>query len=149
MRTMVMMATAALVFAASSARAEEVYRSTGPGGTPVYGNVPMPGAAATGIRSRPESVPSAAPDAVETDTAARTSPAAAREIARIEERLRAIDDEMAELAQARTAHAAGGAATGGIGTNAADVLSPEEEALAAERDRLTKRVAELRGGDGD
>lgn len=149
MRIEAIMLASVLLVPGGLGRAEEVYRSTGPGGTPVYGNVPMPGAASTGIRSRAERVPPPEADAAEGPAAAQVSPASARELAGIEERLRTIEEEMAELARARTAHAAGGPATGGIGTNAADVLSPEEEALAAERDRLTKRIAELTGRDAD
>jgi len=133
-----------VALAASGAAADEVYRSTNRQGRPVYGNVPVPGAVPTGIRSEgtTELVPAAQPA---TSPAPRLAPKDARELAEIEARLRAIETELTALARARTAHAAGSPATGGVGTNAASVRSPEEEALEAERVKLMRRAAELRG----
>src|SRR5581483_10051757 len=45
-------------------------------------------------------------------------------------RLRELDGRLASLARARGRNAAGSAATGGVGTDAIDVRSEEEKALA-------------------
>jgi len=58
---------------------------------------------------------------------------------KLEEEIRTIDSRLAELAELRTRFAAGTASTGGVGTNAAGVRTPEEEALLEERAALEKK----------
>ena len=58
--------------------------------------------------------------------------------------MRELDGRLATLARARTGHAAGSTATGGVGTSAFDVRSDEERALGEEREQVAQQVADLR-----
>lgn len=64
-----------------------------------------------------------------------------RDIRSAEQRSRDIDSKLGQLERARTRHADGSDATGGLGSNAANVRSEEEKALASERDALKTQVA--------
>lgn len=61
-----------------------------------------------------------------------------KELRTMSQRITAIDGELAKLESIRTRYAAGTPETGGLGTNAAGYLSPEEKALIAEREQLLK-----------
>lgn len=146
------------------ARADEVYSWVDRGGTRHYSNVPTETAAPTGL-----DVPTAsfttggdegeplgadviqdvaaeadAPEDVEESLQRNANEKALRQI---DERLGSINRQLTDLAQARTSHAGGTPETGGLGTNAAGYLSPEEEALGAEREELVKQASRLRSAD--
>ncbi len=146
------------------AHADEVYSWKDRGGTLHYSNVPTENAAPTDLH-----VPTASfttsddPDAglgpgeidaiaAETGISPGTEATVGvlenqKQLKQINQRLATIDRQMNELAQARTSHAAGTPETGGLGTNAAGYLSPEEEALGAEREQLVKQAEQLRSDD--
>jgi hypothetical protein len=145
-------------------RADEVYSWKDRGGTLHYSNVPTENAAPTDLHIPTASFttsddPNAGLGEGEIDAiAAETgiSPGTEATVERLEDdkqlrqinqRLANIDRQMNDLAQARTSHAGGTPETGGLGTNAAGYLSPEEEALGAEREQLVKQAEQLRSGD--
>lgn len=152
------------------ARADEVYSWKDRGGTIHYSNVPVENAAPTGLDIPTTSFTTsdedtateaaAAPlgaDEVESISAQADMPEATdetlqrlaneKQLKQIDQRLSHIDKQMDDLARARTSHAGGTPETGGLGTNAANYLSPEEESLGAEREVLEKQAAQLRDQD--
>lgn len=146
------------------AHADEVYSWKDRGGTVHYSNVPVENAAPTGLHV-PTSSFTTSDDpnaglgsdvvdeiAAETGITPETENAVEglqnqKQLRRINERLASIDQQLNELAAARTAHAGGTPETGGLGTNAAGYLSPEEESLGAEREQLVKQADRLRDAD--
>jgi hypothetical protein len=152
------------------ARADEVYSWVDRGGTRHYGNVPTERAAPTGLDvptssfTTPDEEPSvdtadapapldasevediaARADAPEAGEEALQQMANEKQLKQIDQRLSHIDKQMDDLARARTSHAGGTPETGGLGTNAAGYLSPEEQQLDSEREQLEKQAAQLRG----
>ncbi|HEV7732237.1 MAG TPA: DUF4124 domain-containing protein [Candidatus Binatia bacterium] len=146
------------------ARADEVYSWVDRGGTRHYSNVPTETAAPTGLDIPTSAFTTAgnedeplgadviqdvaaeadAPEAVEETIQRNSNEKALRQI---DQRLGTIDRQLADLAQARTAHAGGTPETGGLGTHAGGYLSPEEVSLGAEREELTKQASRLRSTD--
>jgi hypothetical protein len=146
------------------AYADEVFSWKDRGGTLHYSNVPTENAAPTDLHIPTASFttnddPNAGLGAGDVDEiAAETgiSPGTEdtvellqdqKQLKQINQRLANIDRQMNDLAQARTSHAGGTPETGGLGTNAAAYLSPEEEALGAEREQLVKQAEQLRSDD--
>jgi hypothetical protein len=149
------------------ARADEVYSWVDRGGTRHYGNVPTERAAPTGLDVPTTSFTTPDGDTADAepmdagevaDIAAQADApelseqelqrvANQKELKQIDQRLSHIGKQMDDLARARTSHAGGTPETGGLGTNAAGYLSPEEQQLGAEREALEKQAAQLRGDD--
>jgi hypothetical protein len=146
------------------AQADEVYSWKDRGGTLHYSNVPTENAAPTDLHIPTASFttsddPNAGLGPGEIDEiAAETGITPGiestvdglqnqKQLKSINQRLANIDRELNDLAQARTSHAGGTPETGGLGTNAAAYLSPEEEALGAEREQLVKQAEQLRSDD--
>jgi hypothetical protein len=151
-----------LVALGPGVQADEIYRWTDKSGRVHISNAPSVGDRTTAVteESLGETAP-APPDEVPPGTFASTEEANAystdvsvrrnaleRELRATEQRLGEIDGRLATLARLRTQHAGGIAATGGVGTNAAEVRSDEERALETERDQLRKRADELRASAG-
>jgi hypothetical protein len=156
-----MLVVVGLMATALPAHADEVYSWKDRGGTLHYSNVPTENAAPTGL-----DIPTASfttsddPDAglgsgyvdeiaAETGITPETEAVVEdlenqKQLKQINQRISSIDQQMNDLARARTSHAGGTAETGGLGTNAAGYLSPEEESLGAEREQLEKQAAALR-----
>ncbi len=141
------------------AAADDIYRWTDKAGGVHISNAPSIGDRKTTVAA--QSMPSAPAEppgtpgspaaagsgeengSFSTDVSLRRS-ALERALRATEGRRRQIDAQLTALARARTQYAHGTAATGGVGTNAADARSPEELALEMERDKLTKHAAETR-----
>jgi hypothetical protein len=150
--------------AALPVRADEVYSWKDRGGTLHYSNVPTENAAPTDLHIPTASfttnddpnagLGSGDVDAIAAETGITPQTEATvellennKQLKQINQRLANIDQQMDELAQARTSHAGGTPETGGLGSNAAAYLSPEEEALGAEREQLVKQAEQLRSPD--
>jgi hypothetical protein len=99
---------------------------------------PIEGAAAKKKKLSPDEL-----DSYSTDVSIRRSQLE-RELRGAESRLREIDGRLATLERARLKNSQGSAATGGVAAHAYDVLSPEEQALAEEREELAQRTVEVR-----
>lgn len=146
--------TLALAALGGHAWADDVYRWTDRSGVQHYGNAPTAGAQQTGMGYAADTFESTA-DGYDSDDdgdggAGPSSGATdlqrertGKEMRTLSQRITAIDAELAELAKVRTRFADGTAETGGLGTNAAGYLSPEEQTLIAERDRLLKDQSAL------
>ena len=72
-----------------------------------------------------------------------------RDLRATQQRLREIDARLAVLAQARTQHTQGSAATGGVGTPTVapagvDLRSEEERTLATEREQVAQHAEQVR-----
>jgi hypothetical protein len=166
MGQVVVLTALALATLSLPAWAEDIYRWQDGSGRVVYSNSPIDGA--TRIPGVAAPAPAAAPTADaaaasgDDGAAARPRPGTDEEVAAFstsaslrrtqlerdlrdtERRLRTIDAELDRLADARTRHAGGSAATGGVGTVAVDLRSDEERTLGEERDALAQHAAELR-----
>lgn len=144
---------------AGPALAEDVYSWKDSQGVEHFGNAPTTGAKQTGMAYAPDTFESTADDEAEAsaadqggfvqsdDPASGADRSAGDDLRRLRigkqlksmsQRVTAIDGELAKLASIRTQYAAGTPETGGLGTNAAGYLSPEEKALVAEREQLLK-----------
>jgi|SRR5581483_1856438 len=146
----VVLATVAVVAPAWSS---DIYRWTDSSGSIHYSNIDgadggtkIAPAERAGGEDDDETEASTAP---ETDTfsaqASLRRNALERDLRATDRRLRELDGRLASLARARGRNAAGSAATGGVGTDAIDVRSEEEKALATEREQLARHAAEVRG----
>ncbi|MCW5892510.1 MAG: DUF4124 domain-containing protein [bacterium] len=132
------------------ALADDVYSWKDRGGVQHFGNAPASGAEQTGIAHAPDTFSSTADDGgfAQSDGPTPASDLSAaddlkrdrlgRELRTMSQRITAIDSQLAELARVRTRFAGGTPETGGLGTNAAGYLSPEEQTLVGERDQLVK-----------
>lgn len=142
------------------ALADDVYSWKDPSGVQHFGNAPTTGARQTGIAYAPDTFASTADDAdddtppggmhpggfAQDDDPSPPSEISAgsalererlgKQLRTMSDRITAIDAQLAELARIRTRFAGGTPETGGLGTNAAGYLSPEEQALVGERDRI-------------
>ena len=146
-----------LVALVAPAWSQDMYRWTDGAGTVHYSNTSSGNAHATRIPSvaspaseeRPASgdVASAGSagdaEAFSADASLRRN-ALERDVRATERRLGELDARLAAFARARGQNARGSAATGGVGTNAVDVRSEEERALADERERVAQHAAEVR-----
>jgi hypothetical protein len=147
------------------ALAGEIYRWRDAGGRLHFSNVPAPTKDQTGLTSEAEAPPldtaTAAPapeigTATETPEQADASAQASlrrqaleREFRQTQAELRDIDRQLTEAAKLRTRFAKGTEATGGLGTRAENVRTPEEEQLQAKRTQLAKHADELRAQYND
>jgi hypothetical protein len=152
-----MVATLALVVAATGAHADDIYRWTDRGGSVHYSNTPSNAPAATTRESASErssrepaaSAPDRKADAAggeDTDaffaSASLRRNALERDFRATRKEIDGIDAKLGTLKRAREQHAQGSAATGGVGANL-QVQSEEERALAARREDLTKHATEI------
>ena len=143
-----------LVALAAPAWADDIYRWTDAAGNVHYSNTPTGKTAATDVESTLDApvAPAAEAGAAARDPemdgyttgASLRRNALERDLRATEKRLREIDATLATLARARGSHAKGSAATGGVGTNAADFRSEEEKTLATEREQLAQHAVEVR-----
>ena len=150
------------------AGAQEIYQWRDAGGNVHFSNAPTHDSAPTGLTPEP-SAPAATgeegtaaaaegeaapaepadnPDAAYSTEASSRRSGLEHQLRDAERHVRDIDSKLIALAHARTRNAQGSAATGGVGTSAADAQSDEERNLAAEREREQKHVDELRGNYG-
>src|SRR5437867_11625875 len=132
-----------LVLLAGSASADEIYRSTDAAGRPVFSN------GRGGSGDARQGVAAAAAPATEdaenfSTGASLRRQALQRDLRTSERRLRDLDAQLAALARARTRHAGGSEATGGVRAAAADVRSEEEQSLAGEREQVAQHFADAR-----
>ncbi|TMB20246.1 MAG: DUF4124 domain-containing protein [Deltaproteobacteria bacterium] len=158
--------TLALLALATPGWSGDIYRWTDAAGDVHYSNMAADGADAAPVaRGEPvaapaERAPADPHDAAEGTTAptdADTFSAGAslrrsaleRQLRATERRLREVDAGLATLARARSQHAQGSAATGGVGTPTAapqgiDLRSEEERNLATEREQLAQHAEQVR-----
>jgi len=146
---------------AAGAAAGDIYRWTDGKGQLHFSNVPAGTAEQGGLVSEEQAPPvdtaSATRDpegaaAEETPQQADASSQASlrrqeieREFRQTKAEVQEIDRQLAEMARLRTRFAKGTEATGGLGTRAENVRTPEEEQLIAKRAQLTKHADELKG----
>jgi hypothetical protein len=151
-RVGVVMALAVAGFA-MPARADDIYRWTD-GDLVHYSNTPSSGEAwkkvpdVGGVPDAEATVPGGAPaaDAEADSLSAQASlrrNALERDLRATRRRIQEVDARLAALGRARGQNARGSDATGGVGTQALDLRSEEEKALAADREGLAKHVDEV------
>ena len=150
MRTMGLLLVVGVL--AAPAWSGDIYSWVDESGAVHYSNTPTASAASVNVVHE-EAVPVAAAPAAQADAhddadgfSTRVSlqrTAIERSMRDTERALAEIDARLGGLGRARTAHARGTAATGGVGTNAAAAESEEERALVAQRKELTDRLAAL------
>ncbi len=133
---------------AAPAHADDVYSWKDQRGVTTFSNAPTQGAQQADIRwedsPAPDDVaPASATSELTPDESIRKDDLQ-RELKALDQQVKSLDGRLAELAAARTSHARGLAITGGLGTNAGRYLSPEEESLGAEREKLVDQVEKLR-----
>ena len=148
-----MMGLAVVVGAlAAPAWSGDIYSWVDESGTAHYSNTATAGAASANVvHEDPAPVAAVAPaEAAAHDDADSFSTrvslqrtALERSMRDTERALAEVDARLGGLGRARTGHARGTAATGGVGTNAAGLQSDEERALDAQRKELTDRLAAL------
>src|SRR5262245_36845978 len=136
-----MVALAVLVAGAlvAPAWAGEIYSWTDNNGAVHYSNTATPGAASVSVTDSDTTLSAKAPAAREGSTEGAASSedeatfstqaslqrtAIERSMRDVERRLADVDSRLAVHARARTSQAGGSVSTGGVGTNAADLLSP-------------------------
>jgi hypothetical protein len=139
--------------------AGDIYRWTDAKGQVHFSNVPVSSGDQRGLVSEEEAPPidtasataepsgSAAETPEQADASAEASlrrQALERELRETQAELRDVDRQLAEAAKLRTRFAKGTEATGGLGTRAENVRTPEEDQLAAKRAQLAKHAEELR-----
>jgi Domain of unknown function (DUF4124) len=162
MRGMALVVLAGLALA-GSAGAEQIYRWVDASGGVHFSNAPAEeshaadvGTEAVRMQTGAPEAPPAAPRGTAVQASRGAPPDASpgdrlrrygreRDLRATQQRLQDIDAQLAALAKVRTAHAGGTPGTGGLGTNAAAYLSPEEEKLQTERDEVQQQLDELRG----
>ena len=88
------------------------------------------------------------PSAFSTDASLRRN-ALERDLRATQQRLHEVDAHLAALARARSQHAQGSAATGGVGTptpapQGIDLRSEEERSLATEREQVAQHAEQVR-----
>lgn len=159
MRVAVMMLGLALGVAVTAV-AGDIYRWADSKGNLHFSNVPTGAGDQTTVIDEEQAPPldtasatqeSGAP-AAETEEQAGVSAQASlrrqeleREFRQTEAQVHAIDKQLADTASLRTRFAKGTEMTGGLGTRAENVRTPEEEQLAAKREQLTKHAGEIKG----
>ncbi len=141
---------------AAGAVAGDIYRWTDAKGQMHFSNVPVGSGDQRGLVSEEEAPPidtaaataepsgSAAETPEQADASAEASlrrQALERELRQTQAELRDVDRQLAEAAKLRTRFTE---ATGGLGTRAENVRTPEEEQLEAKRAQLAKHAEELR-----
>ena len=151
MRTVVAVGVSLTVLAGSG-WADEIYRWTDAAGVH-YSNTPTAGGTPTAVAGYDAPAEAAPGDAAKrppddggtfsTDASLRRN-ALERDARTTERRLRELDAKLATLGRARTANAAGSAATGGVAALAGDVRSDEEKALAEQRAQVAQHGDDVR-----
>jgi hypothetical protein len=135
---------------AGSAGADQIYHWVDSSGRVHFSNAPAVDSHASDVGTDEIRMQTTAPPPAAAGTPAATGAAESaadrvHDLRAAQRRLEDIDAQLATLAKARTAHAGGTPGTGGLGTNAAEYLSPEEEKLKGERGEVEQQINELRG----